>query len=82
MRHLVHAHPYHEGMREGACVIPAKGCVVPLVARTHVSHAIGVGKGVTREVHPIYVPFSVLYVIVYVRRDFFARIPIGAGTLK
>lgn len=57
---------------------PGKGCVVPLVARTHVSHAIGVGKRVTREVHPIYV----LYVTMYIRRDFFARIPIGAGTLK
>lgn len=61
---------------------PGKGCVVPLVARTHVSHAIGVGKRVTRKVHPIYVPFSVLYVTMYIRRDFFAPVPIDAGTLK
>lgn len=46
-----------EGMREGACV--SEPGVASLVARTHVSHAIGAGKRVTRSRprHTCHFPF-------------------------
>lgn len=75
VRHLVHVHPLNQG---------GWGGVAPLVARTHVSHAIGAGKRVTKSIP--YVPFFALYAIVvyiYIRPSWvFSRVPIGVGTLK